>query len=193
MAFECISKVTGLWHPSASVSSLDLGLRVHLQSCSIMAWKYITKSTPSQRGEQAELSQHSKEIWETELFWLENLGKWVTGYERVTGCEEPYKSCGPTNIQHEYVGPKAGKERFCIRYNEILINSEVSERYILCCLDYLCDSSDSVWPCQVSPAKLIGSAGGSESVSCHNGLQGHRYSILFGISTEGVLRLCSSI
>jgi len=162
-AFECISKVAGLWHPSASVSSLDLGLRVHLQSCSIMAWKYMFKSTPSQRGEQAELSQHLKKICETELFWLENLGKWVTGYERVTGCEEPFKSCGSTNIQHEYMGSRPGKERFCIRYNEILINSEVSERYILCCLDYLCSFSNSEQPCQVSPAKLIGSGGGWQS------------------------------
>ena len=37
---KCISKLALLWPPSASLSSLDLGLQVHLQTCSITAFKF---------------------------------------------------------------------------------------------------------------------------------------------------------
>jgi len=45
MASKCISNVARLWPPSASLSSLDLGLSVHLHTGSIEASREISKLT----------------------------------------------------------------------------------------------------------------------------------------------------
>jgi len=91
---ECISTIDRLWPPSASLSSLDLGLEVHsklarslppiappssldlalqvqLQTRSIIAPKEISKSTWSRCGGMVELTSHPKGVREKQRFWLE--------------------------------------------------------------------------------------------------------------------------
>jgi len=47
MASKCISKLARSWPPSASLSSLNLGLQLHLQTRSITASKGISEFTQS--------------------------------------------------------------------------------------------------------------------------------------------------
>jgi len=116
MLSQCISKFIWSRPRSTSLSSLDLGLEVHLPTRSIKAYKYFCKFSWSWFGKTAELgsreptinspqylSQHWNAICETERMWLDEQRVKVWGYDRVPGCEKPYKVCGSMNCRQECV------------------------------------------------------------------------------------------
>jgi len=100
----------------------------------------------------------------------------VRTYERVPGCAEPDKLLGYMKVRPECVGPRAGKDKLCILYNEMMsIYPRVSQIYTPCCsvhYDHLsisvCLFAQSVSivpvspyaPCRLPPAKQNGSGGG---------------------------------
>jgi len=73
----------------------------------------------------------------------------VSGSEGVPSREEPHKLCGSMKALQECMGPRAGKDRLCISYNEMFIYPGVSQIYTPCCsvhLRYRCISVIAVSP-----------------------------------------------
>jgi len=160
MASKCISKLARLQHSSTPLSSLHL--QMYLQTPSSTASNYILKFTRSWYGEMAELSPHPKGICEKEPFGLEEHRKMVRGYEVVPGHDEPRKLRVSMNPQQEGMGPRAGNDKLCISYNEMIsIYPVVSQKYTPRCLvhlRYLCISvrpfAQSVFVVPVSSTDL---------------------------------------
>ena len=75
-ASKCISKLARLRPQSASLSSLDLCLQVHLQTCSIMALKCTCEFTQSQT---ASASPHSHNDDLQVHFSVHNITVWWKG------------------------------------------------------------------------------------------------------------------
>jgi len=138
MASKCSSKLPPSRPQSLSPSSLTqrLGvlLDIHmitaskyhypldycLQVCSIIASKCISKLTQLWCGETVQLLWHLKGIGTKEQFWHEKHRKMVREYEGVLSCEEPHKLCGSMKAGQKCVGQRAGKDRLCISYNEMI-------------------------------------------------------------------------
>ena len=141
-ASNCISELTQFWPPS----SHDLGFQVHLHTCRIRPLESISKFTGSQCGETMELDArqpimntlphvawHPKGIFEKELFWLEEHRNRVRHYERMPGHHEPHTLCGSKKALQECMRLRAGKDRVCISYNEMIsIYPRVSQIYTSC-------------------------------------------------------------
>ena len=132
-ASKCIFKSPLLQPPSASPNSLDYSLQVHVQTCSITASECICQFTPSWCGETLELEGrqpminspphlvwHPKGIRVKEQFCLKEHRKRVSGYEGIPGYDELQKLHGSLNAWQEYMRRRAGKDRVCISYNEMM-------------------------------------------------------------------------
>jgi len=115
-ASKCISNLARSHPPCLH----DYSLLVHLQTCSLTASKYISKLTRSRCDETAELPRHPKGIRQNEQFWFEEGGKRVREYEGIPGCEEPHKLRGSMKARQECMPPRAGKDRLCISFNEMM-------------------------------------------------------------------------
>jgi len=114
------SKVARIWPRSASLSSVNLHLHVHLQTHSITASNYISKFTQSRCDETAELSQYRERIRNNEQLWREEYRKRVRGHDGVLGCEEPHKLRRYNKAWQECLQTSVGKDRLCISYNEMM-------------------------------------------------------------------------
>jgi hypothetical protein len=110
-------------------SSHDHGL----QTGTITASESISKFTRSRCSDTVDVEArqhilitrphlvwHLKGILEIERFRLEEHRKRVKGYERIPGHDKPHKLRGSMNARQECVRPRAGKDRLCISYNEMM-------------------------------------------------------------------------
>jgi len=80
------------------------------------------------------LMWHPKGIREKDRFWLKEYRKRVRGYEGIPGHDELHKLRGSMNAWQECMGPRAGKDRVCISYNEMMsIYPGVCQIYTPCC------------------------------------------------------------
>ena len=83
MASKCISKLARSPHTSASLSSLDLGPQVHLQTCSIPASKCISEFTRCQSPSASpKCSMTASKYIFKERWWVYGY-TWVTEVDRV--------------------------------------------------------------------------------------------------------------
>ena len=150
IALQVSSTLARLWPRSASLSSLTFGLQMHLQSCLLMASKFAQSCC----GDTAELSWHWEGMHENEQFWLEEGRKWVGGHEVLSGHDELQKLPGSMTLQQAWVGPRAGKDRQYISYNEMMsMYPRVSQIYIPTCSVGLRYPSISVCPPPASPCQ----------------------------------------
>ena len=104
MASKCSLKLPQSQHSSSSPSTLDLGFQVHLQFCSTMASKYISKFPSLRCVETAGPSCHLMGIREKEQFSLgEECRQRVRGYGGAPSREEPHKLCASMKARQECV------------------------------------------------------------------------------------------
>jgi hypothetical protein len=145
-ASKCIIIFALTQTASVSPNSLDYSLQVHVQTHSISALECISKFTPSQCGETLELegrqpiinslphlAWHPKGIPEKEQFCLKPCMKRVSGYATIPGHDELHKLHESMNARQEYMRHRAGKDRVCISYNEMMsIHAGVFQIYTSC-------------------------------------------------------------
>ena len=161
-ASKLISTCPQLPPPSASPYSPYHSLQVRLQTHSVIASQFIAKGIRSRCGETVKLggrlpninippylAWHPKGILQTDRFWIEECRKRVRGYDGVPGrdgpqtawiyeCfarlrEQPHKLRRSVKTRTESMGPRAGKDRGCISYNEMMfIYPGVCQKYTPC-------------------------------------------------------------
>jgi len=145
-ASKCIFKFALSQPPCVSPNSLNYSLQVHIHTRSITASECISMFTPSQCGEMLELEGrqpminspphpgwYPKGIREKDMFCLKECRKWVSGYERIPCYNELHKLHGYINAWQEYMRQRAGRDRVCISYNEMMsIHPGIFEIYTSC-------------------------------------------------------------
>jgi len=129
------SKLGGLQPQNVNRSPLDPSLHVHHSTRSITASMYISKLTRSRYGATVVVTWHLKGFPENERFWLLDHRKKVRGYAGVPSREEPHKLLGSMKAWQDWMGPRAGKHRLCMSYNEMMSTyCGVSQIYTHCSL-----------------------------------------------------------
>jgi len=96
------SKFARSWSLGASTHSLDHGLQVHLQNHSITFFKCIFKLAWLRPRSASLSSLEGERIWRDSQAWWTTQIAWI--YE----------------ARQECMRPRAGKDRVCISYNEMM-------------------------------------------------------------------------
>jgi len=126
-ALKCIAKLARLRPPS----SHDDGLQVHLQTCSITASKCISilarlwsRSAYLSLLDGDRIWRNTRPWWTTHIAWI---------YERLARVREDPQIAWIYEARQECMRRRAGKDRVCISYNEMMsIYLGVSQIYTAC-------------------------------------------------------------